>query len=80
MMFGMVKKIEGFTDRLRRLVRESGVARPAIVEATGIDKSALSRFLSGERGLSLENIDRLTAFLGITVIGPHEPKANPKTR
>ena len=46
------KAAEKLTDQLRRIVTDSGKTLGQITRDTGIDKSALSRFLSGERGVS----------------------------
>jgi transcriptional regulator with XRE-family HTH domain len=47
------------TDQLRKLIDDSGLSQYQIVKETGIDKSALSRFCSGERGLSIEALNAL---------------------
>lgn len=59
------KQPETLTDQLRRFLESSGESMYAIAEATGIDKSALSRFLSGERGVSAKALDKLGEHLGL---------------
>ena len=44
-----------FSEELRRAVRECGMSRYAISVQTGIDQATLSRFMKGERGLSLSS-------------------------
>jgi plasmid maintenance system antidote protein VapI len=56
------------TEQIRAHVRECGQSCYAISKATGIDESALSRFLSGERGISAKALDRLGAFLDFEVV------------
>lgn len=51
-------------DQLRKLIRESGVSCYAIAKATGVSNAALSRFLSGERGLSHRALDTLGEYFG----------------
>ena len=58
---------ELFSESLRRAIRESGMTRYAISVRTGIAQSTLSRFMKGERGLSLTAIDRLMDALGLEV-------------
>ena len=55
-------------DALRSAVRASGETAYAIATSSGIAPSALSRFLSGRRSLSLESADAIFAFLGLKVI------------
>lgn len=65
-MIAMRKKSpEKLTDQLRRIVAESGKSLGQITRDTGIDKSALSRFVNGERGLSMEALDKIGEYLGL---------------
>ena len=61
-------KAEKVTDQLRRLIRESGVTCYVIAKETGVSNAALSRFLSGERGLSSKALDAIGHYLGWQVI------------
>jgi len=61
------------TDQIRLHVQECGLSGYAIMKATGIDKGTLSRFLSGERGISAKALDRLGELLDFEVIR-HGPK------
>ena len=54
------------SDRLRRLVEESGKSYSQIEKETGIPKSALSRYLSGETGkIPLDRLKALAKCLGV---------------
>lgn len=66
----MAKKPATFkmTDQIRQLVRDCGVKPAEVARQTGIDKTALSRFLSGERFLSPASLDQLGEFLGIEIV------------
>jgi len=55
------------TDTLRRAVERCGQTRYAISKATGIPASVLSRFVAGGAGLRSENIDKLSAHLGLVL-------------
>ncbi len=50
-------------DQLRRAMRDSGESEYAIAKATGISQSIVNRFMSGERGISLETAASLCAYL-----------------
>ena len=60
----MSKKL---TDQLREAIRESGMSGYAICKELGIQRSALSRFLNGERGLSMENLDAIGELLKLRI-------------
>jgi transcriptional regulator with XRE-family HTH domain len=55
-------------DQLRKAIRASGQTQLEIAEATGIPQGNLSRFLRGERGLSLESFARLCVHLGLSLV------------
>ena len=50
-------------EQLRKAIRESGETQLAISEATGTAQGNLSKFLKGERGLSMENFALLCDHL-----------------
>ncbi|MCA9099834.1 MAG: helix-turn-helix transcriptional regulator [Planctomycetales bacterium] len=54
-----------FTEQLRQAIREAPVTRYQIWQDTGIGQPLLSKFLSGDCGLSLETVDTLTEYLGL---------------
>ena len=56
-----------FSDQLRRAVRESELTRYAISVRTGIDQGTLCRFIRGERGISLDSVDKLMDCLGLEI-------------
>ena len=47
------------SDQLRWMIERSGVSRYQLWQQTGIDQAALSRFMAGKGGLSMESIDSL---------------------
>jgi predicted transcriptional regulator len=56
-----------FTDQLRQAIRDSEMSRYAISKKTGIAQSTLCKFLQGDRGLSLESVDKLVDALGLEI-------------
>jgi hypothetical protein len=56
-----------FSDQLRRAVRESELTRYAISVRTGIDQGTLCRFIRGERGMSLDSVDKLMECLELEI-------------
>jgi transcriptional regulator with XRE-family HTH domain len=64
----MVRKRLRFSDELRRAIDASGLSRYRICRELGIAESTLSRFMSGERGLTLKCLDRLAELLDLHVV------------
>ena len=56
------------TDQLRAAVADSGMTLSDLARATGVDKSALSRFVNGERGLSMEALDAIGEHLRLRIV------------
>lgn len=52
-------------DQLRKAIEKSDETQYAIAKATGVDQSVLSRFLHGERTISLETAARLCKHLAL---------------
>jgi transcriptional regulator with XRE-family HTH domain len=65
---------ETFMEQLRRLIRDCGETRYSLSQKTGIDQSALSRFATGTRGLSMDALNRLFEVLDLE-IKPRKRKA-----
>lgn len=58
-------RAKSISGRLREAIERSGETRYRIAQATGISQAALSRFITGERGLALESADKLAEYLGL---------------
>jgi hypothetical protein len=59
-----------FSDQFRAIIRRDSRTIYAIETAAGVPRGGVGRFLSGERGLTTDTLDRLAVVLGISVIGP----------
>ena len=64
----MKRKHLPLTDQLRQAVLNCGQSQAAICRATGIDKTALYRFVVGERGVSMEVLNTLGEYLGLRIV------------
>ena len=64
------------SEQLRRLIEESDLSRYRICKEIGLTESAMSRFMSGERGLSMDVLDRVFALLKLRVIAEIGLKKN----
>lgn len=56
------------TTVLREAIEASGLALTELQRRTGVDRSQLSRFLRGERSLTLRSMDALAAELGLRLV------------
>ena len=63
-----------FSEQLREAIQASGMSHYAINHAAGIDKATMSKFMSGQVGLSLTAIDRLVAVLGLKLVAESSRK------
>jgi transcriptional regulator with XRE-family HTH domain len=70
------------SDQLRDAVRGCRASRYALAKQLGIAESALSRFVSGDRGLTLETVDKLAEALGLRLVSTIEmvPRPSPRGR
>ena len=53
------------SDQLRQAIRDSGLSLLGIAEASGVDDSALSRFMRGKRDLTTRSVDKLCRYLNL---------------
>jgi transcriptional regulator with XRE-family HTH domain len=64
-----VPKDQSLADHIRCAAEESGLSVYRIARETGLDQSALNRFLNGTRdNVRLDVADRLFQFLGLRVL------------
>lgn len=55
-------------DKIRAAIKASGATRYRIAKDLDISQAQLSRLMSGERGLSIEALERLAEYLGLEII------------
>jgi plasmid maintenance system antidote protein VapI len=73
----MKQKHLSLTEQLRQAVLNCGQSQYTICKATGIDKTALFRFVTGERGVSCAVMDTLGEYLGLRILAD-KSKSKPK--
>jgi len=56
------------SEQVRHEIKQSGLTRYEIAKQSGVEQSALSRFVSGERGLSTSSLDKLAAVLDLEIV------------
>lgn len=62
------KRLPPLIDQIRKAIDESDVSRYRIAQQTGISESALSQFYNGHRGLSMDSLNKLGAYLKLRVV------------
>ncbi len=62
-----------FSEQVRKVIVDCGMSRYELAKRAGIEESALSRYMSGERGLSTRTLDKLGKLLNLEVV-MHSPK------
>ncbi len=62
------KSADTLSKQLRWYVKNCGVSTYRLERETGIHNSALSRFLRGERGLSVASMDTMGKFLKLVLV------------
>ena len=64
------------SEALKAAIEDSGMTRYAISKATGVAQPSLSRFVRGERSLSLDAVDALAEFLDLELAPRSRPRRN----
>ena len=55
------------TKALLKAINDSDQSLYAIAKASGVDKVALGRFMSGKQSLRLDRADKLAAYFGLVL-------------
>lgn len=58
--------MEGVRERIKELVRESGVAANSFGKSVGIDPSNFSRKMRGEQSITRKDIDKISSAIGVS--------------
>ncbi len=63
----MSRRTNPLSDEIRQAVDASGQSRYRISRELGLAESTMSRFMSGQGGLSMENLDALADLLDLHI-------------
>lgn len=55
-------------DAIRNAINTSEITRYRMAKDLGISQAALSRFVSGERGIGIETLEQLAEYLNLEII------------
>ena len=56
------------SEQLREAIEKAGVSRYEIAKQTGVSETTLCRFVSGERGISVDAMDAIGQYLGLSIV------------
>lgn len=59
---------ESLSDQLRRIIKADAPSLYRLAEDAGVDRSVLSRFVAGKRGLTTDTLDRLAVALRLRIV------------
>jgi transcriptional regulator with XRE-family HTH domain len=68
--------MKSISEQVRRAILNCGTTRYALSKASGVSQGMLSRYVAGEREMTLRTLDRLAPFIGITVTFKKQPRAS----
>ncbi|MCC7349412.1 MAG: helix-turn-helix domain-containing protein [Phycisphaerales bacterium] len=63
-----MKNSQSMTAVLLKAIKQSDQSLYAIAKATGMQKTALGRFVSGKQSLRLDFADKLASYLGLELV------------
>jgi hypothetical protein len=61
-------RTKSFSDQIRAAIDNSGQSRYRLCKSIGLAESAMSRFMAGQSGLSLNKLDKLAAEIDLHVV------------
>lgn len=62
------KKRKTVSQQLKLAIQNSGKTQLQLAKEAGVGQGQLSRFMSGERSLSLDTVDRICAVLNLDLL------------
>jgi hypothetical protein len=62
------------SEQLREAIVKADVTRYEISKETGVDQTALSKFVLGRRGISVEAMDAVGLYLGLKITTSRRPR------
>jgi transcriptional regulator with XRE-family HTH domain len=73
------RKAPGLKEQLREAIRQSGQSLNQLSKACGVGNDRLSRFMRGERGLTIDAVERICEALRLRLT-PEAPRRKPGSR
>jgi transcriptional regulator with XRE-family HTH domain len=63
----------GLVEQIRAAIRASGLSLNRLAQASGVDTGQLSRFMRGERNITVASAERVCTALGLRLVGGDAP-------
>lgn len=61
------KHMSKLLDAVKKAIETSGKTKYRIAKESGVTAGQLTRLMSGERGLSVQNLEQLADYLGLEI-------------
>jgi transcriptional regulator with XRE-family HTH domain len=61
------------TEQLQRIIRNCGMTRYELAQRSGVAQAVLSNFMSGNRGMTTDTLDKLAPVLGLRISAHPKP-------
>lgn len=68
------------SEQLREAIVRASVTRYEISKETGVDQAALSKFVLGQRGISVKAMDAVGLYLGLSITNSRRPRRRQATK
>jgi transcriptional regulator with XRE-family HTH domain len=62
-VYNKLLPMKSISQQLKQIIDASGMSRYRICKETGLAESSMSKFMAGERALSLETVDQIGLLL-----------------
>lgn len=72
------EQMADLVDQLRQAIQKSGLTLNEIERRCGVSHAALSRFMRGERSLTLPVVAKLCQVLGLRLCAEDKPAESPE--
>lgn len=66
------------SEQLREAIVKAKATRYEISKATGVDQASLSKFVLGQRGISVEAMDAVGLYLGLSITSRPKKRSTKK--
>ena len=67
-------KRQTLSEQLLEAIQDSGLSINAIAAAAGVPQPVLSRFVNGQRDLTLRTAEKLAEFFSMRLTAPKRPR------
>lgn len=67
-------------DQVRQAIKQCGMTQYRIAQVTGITRGALSRFMAGDRDMTLVTLEKIAPVIGVRLVTTKPKRRTAKGR